>query len=131
MRLVLIRGLPGSGKSTYAARAFPGTLHLENDLFHRRDGEYRFDAGRQFTSVKWCMETADAALGHGMDVVVSNTFTRRRYVEAYRRLAVRHGAEFRVIRMMGDYGTIHAVPDAVLKSMREGFEDYEGEETVG
>ena len=127
MRLVLIRGLPGSGKSTFARKSFPGAFHLENDMFHIRDGEYRFDFRRQKDAVKWCMETAVRALEAGMDVVVSNTFTRRRYVLAYKSLADRFGADFSVYRMDGDWGSVHAVPESVMESMRSGFEDWDGE----
>ena len=127
MRLVLIRGVPGSGKSTFAQKSFPGVFHLENDMFHIRDGEYRFDFRRQKDAVKWCMEAADRALGIGMDVVVSNTFVRRRFVLAYKSLADSHNADFSVYRMTGNWGSVHAVPESVMESMRSGFEDWDGE----
>ena len=47
MRLILVRGVPGSGKSTFAAKVFPGAFHVENDMFHVKDGEYRFDFNKQ------------------------------------------------------------------------------------
>lgn len=131
MRLILIRGLPGSGKSTFARRSFPGVFHLENDMFHQRDGEYRFDCRRMKDAVKWCMETAGRALGAGMDVVVSNTLVRRRHVLAYKSLADRFGADFSVYRMDGDWGSVHSVPESVMESMRSGFEDWDGETIVG
>ena len=93
MRLVIVRGVPGSGKSTFAAKTFAGTFHVENDMFHVKDGEYRFDARKQKDAVSWCMGMVAAALGNGMDAVVSNTFTKRKYVVAYARLADEYGAE--------------------------------------
>lgn len=96
-------------------------------MFHMRDGEYRFDLAKQREAVRWCMDAADRALGLGMDVVVSNTFTRRRFVLAYRELAERHGADFSVYRMTGNWGSVHPVPESTVESMRNGFEDWGGE----
>ena len=42
MRFILVRGVPGSGKSTFAAKVFSGAFHVENDMFHVKDGKYRF-----------------------------------------------------------------------------------------
>ena len=130
MRCILCRGLPGSGKSTFARSRFPGAFHVENDMFHVRDGEYRFSAARQREAVSWCMDMCRAALAAGMDVVVSNTFTRRRYVEAYRKIAEEAGAEFRVYRLTARRGNVHSVPADVMENMERGFEDWPGEEVV-
>lgn len=130
MRLTLIRGLPGSGKSTFANRNFHGVLHLENDMFRMRCGEYKFDIGRQTDAGNWCFDTAKRALSAGMDVVVSNTFTRLALIEPYRSLADEAGAEFSVYRMTGDHGSVHNVPEEVVEGMRSVFEDWCGETVV-
>ena len=45
--LVLIRGLPGSGKSTMAkVLALVGFEHYEADMFFVVNGQYRYDATR-------------------------------------------------------------------------------------
>jgi hypothetical protein len=36
----------------------------------------------------------------------------------------------RVVRMSGNYGSIHGVPDETIEAMRESFEDWEGEELM-
>lgn len=127
MRLILVRGVPGSGKSTFTAKVFSGTFHVENDMFHVKDGEYRFDFNRQKDAVSWCMDMCDTALRNGMDVVVSNTFTKRRYVMAYVKLAEKYGADVSIYRMMGSFKNSHSVPAAVFENMKKGFEDWSGE----
>lgn len=128
--IVLIRGLPGAGKSTYAKKHFPNALILENDMFHVRNGTYSFNENRQRNAVEWCVGVATASALKGMDVVIANTFVRKKFIQAYRELAESTGQQFKVIRLNTQYGSIHNVPESVMESMREGFEDYEGEEIV-
>ena len=130
MRLILVRGVPGSGKSTFAAKVFPGAFHVENDMFHVKDGEYRFDFNKQKDAVSWCMDMCDTALRNGMDVVVSNTFTKRKYITAYVKLAAEHGADVSVYRMTGSFKNSQSVPAAVFENMKKNFEDWPGETVV-
>ena len=130
MRLILVRGVPGSGKSTFATKVFPGAFHVENDMFHVKDGEYRFDFNKQKDAVSWCMDMCDTALRNGMDVVVSNTFTKRKYVMAYVKLAAERGADVSVYRMTGSFKNSHSVPAAVFENMKKNFEDWLGETIV-
>lgn len=129
-QLIIIRGLPGSGKSTYAKANFKGAFHIENDMFHIKNGKYCFKRENQKDAVKWCLDTATFALENGMDVVVSNTFTQKRFIDSYKAVADRLGCGFKVYRMAGNYGTVHDVPAEVLESMKNFFEDYEGETMV-
>lgn len=126
MKLTIIRGLPGSSKSTYAKSHFQ-CLILENDMFLVRNGKYDWSPARVKAAIRMCIDFASKALAAGADVVIANTFTKRKFVAAYEKLAKAYGAEFEVIRMEHDYGNVHNVPADVLKSMREGFEDWPGE----
>lgn len=128
--LIIIRGLPGSGKSTLA-KTFKGFVHLENDMYHIKNGEYCFDKSVQQDAVKWCFRTAMVFLNNGKDVVVSNTFTQKRFINGYVRVAQELGIPYKVIRMTKNYGNIHDVPADVYESMRTHFEDFEGEEIYG
>lgn len=128
-KLTIIRGLPGSGKSTYAKANYK-CLILENDMFHIQNGAYNYSVNNMKMAILWCKSACETALSNGMDVVVANTFTKRRFIEVYRQLAERYGAEFEVVRCSGNYGNIHDVPKMVLESMKNSFEDWEGETVV-
>lgn len=78
MELVLIRGLPGSGKSTYARRFYSGYVHCEADhYFYDKDGVYRYNPDLIRQAHAACQKKAREALRSGKSVVVSNTFVRQ------------------------------------------------------
>lgn len=130
MKLTVIRGVPGSGKSTYAKKNF-SCLILEQDMFHMHDGEYCWKADAMQNAVKWCQTTAYNALQFGMDVCVVNTFVKKKYIDTYRQMAEELGATFEVIRMTSSYDNVHNVPENVLDNMSKSFEDWPNEQFVG
>lgn len=120
--LVLIRGLPGSGKSTMA-RAMTGYVHLEADMFFvGDDGVYRYDREKIKAAHLWCQRETRKALARGESVVVSNTFTRRFEMEPYFGMARKLGVSVRVIEATGNWPNIHGVPPEVIKKMRQRWE---------
>lgn len=130
-RLVLVRGLPGSGKSTYAKSYFVGHIHLEADMyFVHPDGSYDWTADRLGKAHSWCFETAKIMLNNGYDVVVSNTFTTLKELNPYIELANQNDIQYAVFRMTSEYNSIHNVPQIVIEKMRIRFEDYEQEVMV-
>ena len=67
MKLTIIRGLPGSGKSTYAKKNY-NCLILEQDMFFIRNGQYCYNANSIRRAVEWCKSMCEHALQLGMDV---------------------------------------------------------------
>jgi predicted kinase len=127
-RLVLIRGLPGSGKSTYAKSYFNGHIHLEADMyFVQPDGFYDWAAERLGKAHSWCFETTKIMLNNGYDVVVSNTFTMLKELNPYIEFATSTDTPYIVFRIVSDYQSVHNVPKVVIEKMRSRFEDYEQE----
>jgi predicted kinase len=124
MRLVLIRGVPGSGKTTLARDEYVknGFAHFEADMFFETVNGYKFDKDLISEAHKWCQWSAKAALYQGRNVVVSNTFTRAWEMEPYFDMAVTFGIEPEVIICDGAFQNVHGVPDSVVAQMRERFE---------
>jgi len=117
--LVLIRGLPGSGKSTMASvLASVGYMHYEADQYFVVDGRYRYDSTRVQEAHAWCKAQTRQALLNGKKVVVSNTFTRLSEMEAYRGMS----SNVRVIEARGRWENVHGVPDEMLSRMAQRWE---------
>lgn len=119
--LTLIRGLPGSGKSTIAKVHFKpeGYIHLEADMYYvDESGIYRFDANQLNQAHDWCQNATEQALRQGSDVVVSNTFVQLWELEPYKVMANRYQASINIIEAKGDYASIHDVPDKTIRAMK-------------
>jgi predicted kinase len=120
--LVLIRGLPGSGKTTMA-KVMDGYVHLEADQWMTdADGNYSFDADKLSAAHEACRAATQAALAAGQNVVVSNTFVERWEMQPYLDM----GYPVRVLEAIGNFESDHAVPPDVIDEMRRLWEPYEG-----
>lgn len=118
--LILLRGLPGSGKST-SARVLEqiGYKHFEADMFFEIDGIYRYDQQLIPTAHGWCKQMTREALFRGEKVVVSNTFTRISEMKPYFDMGV---SDIHVIEANGKWKNSHGVPDEVIKKMAARWE---------
>jgi len=128
--MILVRGLPGAGKTTLAESLYPAFLVAADDYF-MVDGEYQFDPSKLPEAHAWCQEQARKGLEAGMTVVVHNTFTQRWEMEPYLVAAAVLGIEVDV-KTVFDGGcsneqlaerNTHGVPLEAIKAMRDRWEE--------
>ena len=125
--LTIIRGLPGSGKSTMAKKLLavspPTAVWAEADhYFTDANGVYTFNAAQLGAAHGECYDLVEQALCDGHCAIVSNTFTTLREMRPYFELALRHGIRPDVVTCYDNFGSIRGVPEDVVDRMRTRFQ---------
>jgi predicted kinase len=128
LTLTLIRGLPGSGKSSLAKQiiidAENGSIHLEADMFFTDEsGVYLFDPRLLKKAHAWCQDECKRALKNKISVVVSNTFVKHWEMAIYRELAMQFNAELIIKTCKSQYENIHNVPALTIGKMRQQWQN--------
>lgn len=128
--LVLVMGLPGSGKTVIAKKLASenGLIHLETDQFFidEETGEYKFDHCSLDKAHKWCLVETKRLLDDGQRVVVANTFGTSKSRNGYFKL----GYKVAVHTATGQYKSVHQVPDGVMERMHEEWQPYHQSEFI-
>jgi predicted kinase len=122
--LYLIRGVPGSGKSTFTQTLTPH--HWEADMyFINEDGEYKFNIDEIKNAHQWCKDMIEGAMKRNLDkIAVSNTFTQEWEMEPYFKLAEEYGYKVFSLIVENRHGgeNQHGVPSDKVQVMRDRFQ---------
>jgi len=125
--LYILRGLPGSGKTTLAKSLLgdTGVMYAADDYFYEQgNGTYLFDASGLKTAHTQCQGRVEEAMLHGVaKIAVHNTFVKLWEMGAYLKMAEEHGYTPVVLTCESNFGNSHGVPDETVSRMLENWED--------
>ena len=130
--LFLVRGLPGSGKTSFATHIWNEYAICEADkFFYDKEGNYNFDGSKIKEAHAWCKNEVETRMkDHQInqqyypEIVVSNTFTQEWEMKDYYDLAEKYGYKVVSLIVENRHGgkNVHGVPDDKLEIMKNRFE---------
>ena len=129
--LILLRGLPGSGKSTvgdvilYTNQLTNQDVLSADNFFIDKNGEYVFDGSKIKEAHNNCQQKCAERMKHEfLKIVVANTFTEEWEMKPYFEMAERYNYRIHTIIVENRHGNknIHNVPDEKLQSMKSRFD---------
>lgn len=126
--LILIRGVSGSGKTTFGhliAGMNYDVLAADDYFINSQTGEYEFDGSQLKEAHIHCQIRAEARMSRGdRKVIVANTFTREWEMKAYYDLADKYDYRVYSIIVENRHGGVneHGVPEESIQAMRDRFE---------
>ena len=132
-QLILLRGLPGAGKTTVANFIWNEYAICEADKYFidKETGEYRFDATKLKAAHEWCRNEVEIRMKDNQvnpqyypEIVVSNTFTQEWEMQPYFDLAKKYDYTVFSLIVENRHGSVnvHGVPEEKLQQMKNRFE---------
>ena len=125
--LFLLRGLPGSGKTTAAKELsecgkYP-VLSVD-DFFTDEKGGYKFEFEKNYLAYKHCEERTRTAMEKGISkIFLDNTFTIEWEMEPYFKLAAQFNYRIFVFTVENRHkgNNVHGIPEEQLHKMAEKY----------
>lgn len=122
--LYIIRGLPGSGKSTLGALLAPGA-RFEADDYFMLSGEYVFEPAELAEAHEYCRLSVKMAMSKGVkSIAVCNVFAKFDHMRPYMTMAARFDYSVHVIECQSNFGSVHEVPEHTIQRMRAEWESF-------
>ena len=121
--LILLRGLPGSGKTTLAKVLSEGDKYpvfSVDEYFTSETGEYRFEFEKNHLAYRQCEDRTRAAMLHGDEkIFLDNVFSLEWEMEPYFKMASEFNYRVFVMTLENRHGSsnIHGLSDEQLQKM--------------
>ena len=136
--MIIVRGIPGSGKSTFARDLISKIYTYENpavcfetDFFFvdQQTGKYKFDKNVLGVAHNWNMGEVYRYCRDWPNwvCIVANTFTRWDEIKPYWNIAHEFNRNVIIVRMENTFQNVHGVPEETIRRMKDRMEIVPGE----
>lgn len=139
MKVIILCGLPGSGKSSYIDREHPNKVNVicEADQYFMQGDKYVFDKSKIGLAHEFCFASFMKGVSRCWtqanifekiqdidNLVIANTNTQLHEISPYVTVAKYYGHPFEVVKLECSVETslkrnIHNVPEATIRDMAE------------
>lgn len=127
MKLIILRGLPGSGKSTYVRNHLNGAVVCSADHFfiNPKSGEYIYDPSKIGDAHRSCFKMALALMQNSCPlVVIDNTNLTKWEISPYMALGSAYNYECEIVTINCEPDVcvernVHGVPKKTIERMHE------------
>ena len=108
MKVVILRGVPGSGKSHYC-KQYPDAVVCSADHYMLENGVYKFDPSKLAWAHKSCFtKFMDSVDEKESLIILDNTNIKKAWFRDYLDYAVKGGYDIEIIRVICDPIIAHA-----------------------
>jgi predicted kinase len=134
MKLIVIRGLPGSGKSAYAETLANNekAIVVSVDAYFQRDGEYKFKSHEISRAYGYIEGQIDVLMQNYTPTIIADGIHQsEKHVQSYQFLADKYGYSLEIHYPPGEFiwdvsacykHSIHRVPFRAIKNISDKFE---------
>lgn len=124
--VVILRGIPGCGKSTLASliAGEEGVVCTADDYFYDEEGNYNFDPRKLEEAHSECLKKFSEALFHGTQIVIiANTATQQKEFRQYMNTAKHYKYRVHTVIVENRHGEEdkHGVSLDAIKRMHDRF----------
>ena len=126
-QVIVMRGVPGSGKSTYVKQNYPNAFVVSADHFFEKGGKYQFDPRKLGQAHGECLKNFTEAIrscSPDAVIVVDNTNTTNAEMAPYAALALAYGHNLKTVMLqtmacIAAQRNQHGVPEATVERMSD------------